>query len=161
MHTFIGYLSTFVPLLLNFFKLPLPLLTCITSRESPFLLLDCNFNALNLGTWLKLTVFPLLVSLLTLSGETKLRQLASGETITGTLLFQSWGHPSARCSRDKGQGFIAGSTVWKETHFNIVWFFFLEIAGRHPYYFLYFYEAGQFASEFCFHYFMSFCLVVP
>lgn len=68
--------------------------------------------------------------LLTHSRETKLRQQASGETITGPLLFQSWGHPSAQCSRNKGQGFIAGSTVWKETHSNIVWF--SEIVDRHP-----------------------------
>lgn len=68
--------------------------------------------------------------LLTHSGETKLRQQASGETITGPLLFQSWGHPSAQRSRNKGQGFIAGSTVWKETHYNIVWF--SEIVDRHP-----------------------------
>lgn len=68
--------------------------------------------------------------LLTISGETKLRQQASGETITGPLLFQSWGHPSAQRSRNKGHGFIAGSTVWKETHSNIVWF--SEIVDRHP-----------------------------
>lgn len=30
----------------------------------------------------------------------------------------------------KGRGFIAGSTVWKETHSNIVWF--SEIVDRHP-----------------------------
>lgn len=65
---------------------------------------------------------PLFCLLLTHSGETKLRQQASGETITGPLLFLHWGHPSAQCSRNKGQGFIAGSTVWKETHSNIVWF---------------------------------------
>lgn len=68
--------------------------------------------------------------LLTHWGETKLRRQASGGTITGPLLFQSWGHPSAQRSRNKGQGFIAGSTVWKETHSNIVWF--SEIVDRHP-----------------------------
>lgn len=67
-------------------------------------------------------LFSLLPLLLTHSGETKLRQQASGETITGPLLFLHWGHPSARRSRNKGQGFIAGSTVWKEMHSNIVWF---------------------------------------
>lgn len=69
--------------------------------------------------------------LLTYSGETKLRQQASGESITGPLLFQSWGHPPARRSRNKGQGFIAGPTVWKETQSNIVWF--LEMVDSHSY----------------------------
>lgn len=85
--------------------------------------------------------------LLTHSEGTKLRQQASGETITGPLLFLHWGHPSAQCSRNKGQGFIAGSTVWKETRSGIVWF--SEIVGSHPCCFLPYdsYQAGLFASE--------------
>lgn len=100
------------------------------SKPSPSSVSLCAaaYGAGKFITWALFSCFS--SPLLTRRGEVKLRRRASGETITGPLLFQSWGHPSARRSRNKGQGFIAGSTVWKETHSNIVWLW--EIVRRRP-----------------------------